>query len=57
MTARMLAMRSRLREADYNLAALLDGLYACRPCFICGQSGWCGHREPVADLAELDAES
>lgn len=30
-------------------------LYAARPCWICNQTGACGHREPSVDWAEIIA--
>jgi len=26
-----------------------------RECFMCGKSGWCGHREPLVELAYIEA--
>ena len=43
---RRLSMEKRRRP--------LVRLYAERRCFICGLPGWCGHREPAVDLAEVN---
>jgi hypothetical protein len=34
--------------------SMLADLYDERPCWICGRLGWCGDREPLVDMAELD---
>ena len=31
----------------------LERIYAVRACLICGKTGWCQHREPQVDRAEL----
>lgn len=35
------------------LARVLSLIYSTRPCWICKQSKWCGHREPLVDIAEF----
>ena len=33
----------------------LREVYSSRRCFVCRAKGWCGHREPLVDMAELVA--
>ncbi len=35
---------------------VLEQLYRERPCLICHQRGFCPHREPRVDRAEIEAK-
>lgn len=38
-----------------SMIGILQLLWSVRPCFLCRDTGNCGHREPEVDLAELEA--
>ena len=47
----MVDMESLTPTYNERQRAFLNALYYLRPCAICMKKTWCGHREPLVDLA------
>lgn len=50
----LLAHSAALSERDSDIAALID-CWNRQACWICGLLGPCAHREPMVDLARMEA--
>lgn len=57
LRAKLARERAMAKLRTHRVQTLLRGIWRTRGCFVCGQFGWCRHREPAVDLAVYEADS